>query len=90
MWLYFRFALSYRDIEEMMAKRGVRLTYETVRQRGIRIVDRAGNCLDHGRSIELDRLYVSDAVPESVKLLLVRRTEAATRLGPAPDVRCEN
>jgi len=22
-WLYFRFALSYRNIEEMMAKRGV-------------------------------------------------------------------
>jgi putative transposase len=31
-WLYFRFALSYRDIEEMMVKRGVRVTYETVRE----------------------------------------------------------
>ncbi len=31
-WLYFRFALSYRNIEEMMAKRGVPLTYETVRE----------------------------------------------------------
>ncbi len=30
-WLYFRFALSYRDIEEIMAVRGVTLTYETVR-----------------------------------------------------------
>ena len=30
-WLYFRFALSYRDDEEMMAVRGVGLTYETVR-----------------------------------------------------------
>ena len=30
-WLYFRFALSYRDVEEMMAARGVVLTYETVR-----------------------------------------------------------
>jgi putative transposase len=28
-WLYFRFALSYRNIEEMMAKRGVLVTYET-------------------------------------------------------------
>ena len=25
-WLYFRFALSYRNIEEMMAKRGVPVT----------------------------------------------------------------
>ena len=31
-WLYFRFALSYRDVEEMLAERGVHLTYETVRQ----------------------------------------------------------
>ena len=30
-WLYFRFSLSYRDIEEMMAERGVILSYETVR-----------------------------------------------------------
>jgi len=30
-WLYFRFSLSYRDVEEMMAKRGVILN-ETVRE----------------------------------------------------------
>jgi len=31
-WLYFRFALSYRDVEELLAERGVLVTYETVRQ----------------------------------------------------------
>jgi putative transposase len=30
-WLYFRFCLSYRDVEERMAPRGVILTYEAVR-----------------------------------------------------------
>ena len=30
-WLYFRFSLSYRDVEELMFERGVMLTYETVR-----------------------------------------------------------
>jgi putative transposase len=30
-WLYFRFCLSYRDVEELMAERGVILTYEAVR-----------------------------------------------------------
>ena len=30
-WLYFRFCLSYRDVEEIMAKRGVAVTYETIR-----------------------------------------------------------
>jgi len=31
-WLYFRFALSFRDIEEQMASRGITVTYETIRQ----------------------------------------------------------
>jgi putative transposase len=31
-WLYFRFALSYRDVEEMMHERGVNVTYETVHE----------------------------------------------------------
>ena len=30
-WLYFRFSLSFRDVEELMFERGVMLTYETVR-----------------------------------------------------------
>ncbi len=31
-WLYFRFALRYRDVEELLAERGVIVTYETIRQ----------------------------------------------------------
>src|SRR5439155_17691722 len=31
-WLYFRFALSYRDVAEMMAERGVTVSYETIRE----------------------------------------------------------
>lgn len=31
-WLYFRFALSYRDVEELLAKHGVLVTCETARQ----------------------------------------------------------
>ena len=30
-WLYYRLSLSYRDIELMMAERGLTLTYETIR-----------------------------------------------------------
>ena len=30
-WLYYRFSLSYRDIELMMAERGLNVTYETIR-----------------------------------------------------------
>ena len=30
-WLYFRFTLSLRDVEELMAQRGVEVSYETIR-----------------------------------------------------------
>ena len=30
-WLYFRFTTSLRDVEEMLAERGIDVTYETVR-----------------------------------------------------------
>jgi putative transposase len=33
-WLYFRFPLSLRMVEEMLAIRGIYVTYETVRQWG--------------------------------------------------------
>ena len=31
-WLYFRFTLSYRDVEDMLAERGIDVSYETVRR----------------------------------------------------------
>ncbi len=30
-WLYFRFPLSFRNVEDLLAERGVDVTYETVR-----------------------------------------------------------
>lgn len=30
-WLYYRFTLSYRDVEELLAQRGVEVSYETIR-----------------------------------------------------------
>jgi hypothetical protein len=31
-WLYFRFCLSYRDVEELLLARGVIVTYEAIRK----------------------------------------------------------
>lgn len=38
-WMYFRFNLSFRDVEELMTERGVELSYETIR----RWVDKFGS-----------------------------------------------
>jgi len=31
-WLYHRFCLSFREVEELLAERGIIVTYESVRQ----------------------------------------------------------
>jgi putative transposase len=31
-WLYVRFTLSYRDVEDLLAERGLDVSYETVRR----------------------------------------------------------
>jgi len=35
-WLYFRFPLSLRMVEEMLAARGLSISYETIRQWGLK------------------------------------------------------
>jgi putative transposase len=32
-WLYLRFTLSYRDVEDLLAERGVEISNETIRRR---------------------------------------------------------
>ena len=32
LWLYLRFTLSFRDVEELLAERGIMVSYETVRR----------------------------------------------------------
>jgi putative transposase len=31
-YLYYRFTVSYRDVEEMLARRGIVVSYETIRR----------------------------------------------------------
>ena len=30
-WLYFRFSLSFRDVEDLLEQRGIEVSYETIR-----------------------------------------------------------
>ena len=40
-WLYYRFTLSYRDVEEMLHRRGITVTYEAIRLWGARSSDKS-------------------------------------------------
>jgi transposase-like protein len=46
-WLYYRFTLSLRDVEELLAERGIEVTHETIRQMGnpVRTGDRSGSAI---------------------------------------------
>jgi transposase-like protein len=35
-WLYFRFTLSFRDVEDLLAERGIEVSFETIRQWAMR------------------------------------------------------
>ena len=62
-WLYFRFTLSFRDIEEMLAMRGVSLSYESVREWCLKFGQTYANGLRHrsprpGDQWHLDEVFI--------------------------------
>jgi putative transposase len=48
-WLYLRFTLSYRDVEELLAERGLDLSYETVRRWVLKFAPGIARKLRRGR-----------------------------------------
>jgi putative transposase len=59
-WLYFRFALSYRDVEELLAERGVIVTYETVRQWSRKFGQTDANALRRRRPQSGDKWHLDE------------------------------
>ena len=63
-WLYFRFSLSYRDVEDMLAERGIDVSYETVRRWALKFGAIIARKLRRGRPgpdvrWHLDEVFVS-------------------------------
>ena len=61
-WLYFRFSLSFRDVEELMAQRGIVVTYETVRQWCLKFGQTYANELRCHRPRCGDKWYLDEMV----------------------------
>src|ERR671933_84526 len=62
-WLYLRFTLSYRDVEDLLAERGVEVSYETVRRWVLKFGPLYARRLRHahpkpGRCWHLDEMVV--------------------------------
>ncbi len=58
--MYFRFALSYRDVEELLAERGVILTYETIRQWCLKFGQDYANALRRRRPQPGDKWHLDE------------------------------
>ena len=59
-WLYFRFSLSFRDVEELLAQRGIVVTYETVRQWCLKFGQTYANELHRRRSPCGDKWHLDE------------------------------
>ncbi len=60
MWLYFRFTLSFRDVEEIMAMRGVTLTNETIREWSLKFGQTYANKLRRRRPRPGDKWHLDE------------------------------
>lgn len=61
-WLYFRFALSFRDVEELMASRGIFVSYETIRQWTLRFGQHYANEQLRRQPRQGDRWHLDEVV----------------------------
>src|SRR4051812_28454218 len=61
-WLYFRFPLSLRMVEEMLAARGISVTYETIRQWGLKFGRAFANRIRQRASCRGDKWHLDEAV----------------------------
>ena len=52
-WLYFRFCLSYRDVEELLFARGIIVTYEAIRKWCLKFGQPYANQLRRRRPVEV-------------------------------------
>ena len=71
-WLYYRFSLSYRDVEELLAKRGDVVTYENMRAWSQKFGRAFAKRLHHraGRAGDqwfLDELFVRITLSRSIR-----------------------
>src|SRR3982750_189141 len=61
-WLYFRFPLSLRMVEEMLAARGISITYETIRQWGLKLGREFANRIHRRAPCRGDKWHLDEVV----------------------------
>lgn len=61
-WLYLRFTLSYRDVENLLAERGLEISNETIRRWVLKFEPVVARNLRRGRPVPHDRWHLDEMV----------------------------
>jgi putative transposase len=61
-WLYFRFCLSFRDVEELLCERGITVTYEAIRKWCRKFGQQYANQLRRRRPRPGDKWHLDEVV----------------------------
>ena len=61
-WLYARFTLSYRDVEDLLAERGMDISYETVRRWFLKFGKQIASNLRRTRPTQSDFWHLDEMV----------------------------
>src|SRR5882672_9736716 len=82
-WLYFRFPLSLRMVEEMLAARGISVTHETIRQWGLKFGQEFANRIRRRAPRRGDKWHLDEVVVRHRQLGICRLPEGAMGLSDA-------
>ena len=72
-WLYLRFTLSYRDVEDLLAERGLDISYETVWSWVLKFGPVIARRLRRHRPRPSDRWHLDEMVVRIAELSVKRR-----------------
>src|ERR1700680_1986326 len=82
-WLYFRFPLSLRMVEEMLAARSISVTHETIRQWGLKFGREFASRIRRRAPRRGDKWYLDEIVIEvaQIKILYARGDYTQKQIG---------
>ena len=80
-WLYFRFPLSLRMVEEMLAFRGIEVSHETIRQWGLKFGQEFANIIRRRLPRPGDKWHLDEVYSDRLKTR--KQSDGDGRLDPS-------
>ena len=79
-WLYYRFPLSYRDVQELLCERGIDVTHEAIRQWYLKFGQDYANQLKHRRPRPGDKWHLDEVFLGFIQNTCQNRSQVTLQL----------